>query len=109
MRTPRISGLRAERTPDGQFERFATTTLAKYLSPAEIEEIRGAWLYASEAHRDQRRMSGEPYVTHPLAVAEVLAGMSLDAATLQRSEEHTSELQSRGHLVCRLLLEKKKQ
>src|SRR5690625_6892185 len=28
--------------------------------------------------------------------------------TLQRSEEHTSELQSRGHLVCRLLLEKKK-
>src|SRR5690625_6636126 len=32
----------------------------------------------------------------------------LEAAGLQRSEEHTSELQSRGHLVCRLLLEKKK-
>src|SRR5690625_829141 len=31
-----------------------------------------------------------------------------DAATQARSEEHTSELQSRGHLVCRLLLEKKK-
>src|SRR5207253_8992830 len=31
-----------------------------------------------------------------------------DAALHQRSEEHTSELQSRGHLVCRLLLEKKK-
>src|SRR5207253_3608476 len=31
------------------------------------------------------------------------------AKTLDRSEEHTSELQSRGHLVCRLLLEKKKQ
>src|SRR5437870_13045604 len=30
------------------------------------------------------------------------------AASIQRSEEHTSELQSRGHLVCRLLLEKKK-
>src|SRR5437870_11035098 len=30
-------------------------------------------------------------------------------ARVQRSEEHTSELQSRGHLVCRLLLEKKKQ
>src|SRR5207253_10348410 len=30
------------------------------------------------------------------------------SATVQRSEEHTSELQSRGHLVCRLLLEKKK-
>src|SRR5439155_21664818 len=32
-----------------------------------------------------------------------------DAAPAHRSEEHTSELQSRGHLVCRLLLEKKKQ
>src|SRR5690625_5457938 len=32
-----------------------------------------------------------------------------DGETLIRSEEHTSELQSRGHLVCRLLLEKKKQ
>src|SRR5207253_7281726 len=34
-----------------------------------------------------------------------VAGLS--AQTLERSEEHTSELQSRGHLVCRLLLEKK--
>src|SRR5207253_4228202 len=33
---------------------------------------------------------------------------TLSAVTLPRSEEHTSELQSRGHLVCRLLLEKKK-
>src|SRR5690625_6499986 len=37
----------------------------------------------------------------------VLVGAALNAA-LARSEEHTSELQSRGHLVCRLLLEKKK-
>src|SRR5690625_6803801 len=37
------------------------------------------------------------------------AGVAVVAYTrLQRSEEHTSELQSRGHLVCRLLLEKKK-
>src|SRR5207253_11124290 len=34
---------------------------------------------------------------------------SLEGTPLARSEEHTSELQSRGHLVCRLLLEKKKQ
>src|SRR5207253_9224945 len=37
-----------------------------------------------------------------------LSGLAL-AAKERRSEEHTSELQSRGHLVCRLLLEKKKQ
>ncbi|MDN5864099.1 MAG: bifunctional (p)ppGpp synthetase/guanosine-3',5'-bis(diphosphate) 3'-pyrophosphohydrolase [Gammaproteobacteria bacterium] len=88
MRTPRISGLRAERTPDGQFERFASTTLARYLAPAEVEEVRRAWLYASEAHRHQRRLSGEPYVTHPLAVAKILADMSLDAATLEAALLH---------------------
>src|SRR5690625_6454339 len=40
----------------------------------------------------------------PVAVARI----SLDSVVCRRSEEHTSELQSRGHLVCRLLLEKKK-
>src|SRR5437870_10173553 len=44
------------------------------------------------------------YVGHKLAVTWLL----LAGAKLRRSEEHTSELQSRGHLVCRLLLEKKK-
>src|SRR5437870_11476028 len=39
---------------------------------------------------------------------EVPVGPGLGRDLLQRSEEHTSELQSRGHLVCRLLLEKKK-
>src|SRR5690625_6450722 len=37
-----------------------------------------------------------------------LAAGSVDKTSMERSEEHTSELQSRGHLVCRLLLEKKK-
>src|SRR5207253_10207166 len=43
-------------------------------------------------------------------VTALKAGSSLDIQVLDqpRSEEHTSELQSRGHLVCRLLLEKKK-
>src|SRR5690348_17671664 len=42
------------------------------------------------------------------ARVEKRAGMSAPTATLDRSEEHTSELQSPVHLVCRLLLEKKK-
>src|SRR5437660_11527944 len=42
------------------------------------------------------------------ARAAGVATPHLDAVTALRSEEHTSELQSRGHLVCRLLLEKKK-
>ncbi|MGH8161830.1 MAG: RelA/SpoT family protein [Gammaproteobacteria bacterium] len=87
MRAPRIAALRAERSPGDQFDRFAAR-LADHLSPAEVEEVRRAWLYAGEAHRDQRRMSGEPYVTHPLAVAEILADMSLDAATLEAALLH---------------------
>src|SRR2546422_5865690 len=39
---------------------------------------------------------------------EFLSAVGLDYLSLERSEEHTSELQSRLHLVCRLLLEKKK-
>src|SRR3712207_8289256 len=50
-------------------------------------------------------MSGTP-TTEPPLVAQ-FAGVGY--AALQRSEEHTSELQSRQYLVCRLLLEKKKQ
>src|SRR5690625_6755914 len=47
-----------------------------------------------------------PYIAEALLMLdEGLAAESIDQV---RSEEHTSELQSRGHLVCRLLLEKKK-
>ncbi len=65
-----------------------TADLARYLAPAEIEEVRRAYLYAQEAHRDQRRLTGEPYITHPLAVARILAQMSLDAATLEAALLH---------------------
>src|SRR5207253_10484919 len=48
-----------------------------------------------------------PYFGHA-AVGHVDGRLEVRRAELDRSEEHTSELQSRGHLVCRLLLEKKK-
>src|SRR5437870_9041075 len=44
----------------------------------------------------------------PVAYSTSSIGPLLVSRTFRRSEEHTSELQSRGHLVCRLLLEKKK-
>ena len=65
-----------------------TADLARYLPPAEIEEVRRAYLYAHEAHRDQRRLTGEPYITHPLAVARILSQMSLDASTLEAALLH---------------------
>src|SRR5207253_7936747 len=53
-------------------------------------------------------------ITPNIPETEVLTGLAIkdqadmETAARKRSEEHTSELQSRGHLVCRLLLEKKK-
>src|SRR5690625_7073832 len=65
-----------------------------------------------------RRTEGLPYLLadrlRPDAgrfaadAAGAAAGAVVEAASCLRSEEHTSELQSRGHLVCRLLLDKKK-
>ncbi|MGC8968619.1 MAG: RelA/SpoT family protein [Thermus sp.] len=53
-----------------------------YLSPEERERVHRAYLFAEEAHRGQLRRSGEPYITHPVAVAEILASLRMDADTL---------------------------
>ncbi len=53
-----------------------------YLSPEERERVHKAYLFAEEAHRGQLRRSGEPYITHPVAVAEILASLHMDADTL---------------------------
>src|SRR5437660_2247311 len=63
----------------------------------------GAYLQGSFAIGDFDAYSDVDFL---VVVEEDIAGAQLPI--LQRSEEHTSELQSRGHLVCRLLLEKKK-
>src|SRR3712207_6322917 len=67
------------------------------------ERVEQAFLFACEHHADQRRKSGEEFIVHPVGVAKICAGLRLDTETLCRSEEHTSELQSRQYLVCRLL------
>ena len=46
------------------------------------DRIRAAYAYGEEMHDGQFRHSGEPYFTHPVAVAEILAGMSLDDASI---------------------------
>src|SRR6185312_1158577 len=78
------------------------------LRPKEdLTPLDRAYRFAAEHHKSQKRKSGEPYVTHPLAVAHILADMQMDLVCLQtgllhdvvedtRSEEHTSELQSRS-------------
>ncbi len=54
---------------------FATSN---YLESKQVNDIRRAYHFAEQAHEGQTRRSGEPYITHPLAVAHVLAMMHLD-------------------------------
>jgi RelA/SpoT family (p)ppGpp synthetase len=62
--------------------------LAEYLNPEQINQIRRAYYYAEQAHEGQNRRSGEPYVTHPLAVATILAEMHMDAQSLMAAMLH---------------------
>ena len=43
------------------------------VSPSEIARLRSAFEFAREAHRPQRRKSGEPYIIHPVCVARIVA------------------------------------
>ena len=49
---------------------------------AEVKDVERAYRVAAHHHRDQRRRSGEPYITHPLAVAQILAELGLTGPTL---------------------------
>jgi len=64
------------------------TTLADYLSPDQVNLVQRAYYYAEQAHEGQRRRSGEPYVTHPLAVAAILADMHMDHQSLMAAMLH---------------------
>ena len=55
---------------------------ANYLPQAQRAQLRRAWAVGAEAHAGQTRKSGEPYITHPVAVAQVLAEQGLDVETL---------------------------
>ncbi|HQB14204.1 MAG TPA: HD domain-containing protein, partial [Syntrophales bacterium] len=53
-----------------------------YLIPADQEMIEKAYVFSATVHQGQMRLSGEPYLTHPMEVAGMLADMKLDAATI---------------------------
>ena len=58
------------------------TEIDKYLEPGKIDLIHRAFLFGAEAHKEQKRKSGEPYITHPLAVATIMAEMRFDVETI---------------------------
>ncbi|MBM7063324.1 bifunctional GTP diphosphokinase/guanosine-3',5'-bis pyrophosphate 3'-pyrophosphohydrolase [Pseudomonas sp. UL073] len=62
--------------------------LSTYLGQEQINLVRRAYFYAEQAHDGQRRRSGEAYVTHPLAVANILAEMHMDHQSLMAAMLH---------------------
>ncbi|HEX2797732.1 MAG TPA: HD domain-containing protein, partial [Immundisolibacter sp.] len=56
--------------------------LAAYLPPDDVAAVRRAHAFGAQAHLGQQRKTGEPYIAHPLAVAEILADLHVDGDTL---------------------------
>jgi GTP pyrophosphokinase len=65
-----------------------TGSLADYLKPPDIERIEEAYEFSGKAHEGQYRDSGEPYISHPLAVAGILAGWHMDPQALMAALLH---------------------
>lgn len=62
--------------------------LEAYLPPDKVADTQRAFILARDAHSGQMRSSGDPYITHPVAVAGILAGMRLDHETLMAALLH---------------------
>jgi len=65
-----------------------TQVLSGYLTKAELKEIKAAFHFSDESHLGQYRQSGEPYITHPVAVAEICADWKLDAQSIMAALLH---------------------
>ncbi len=56
--------------------------ILSYNPDADVELLRKAYFFSREAHSSQKRIEGTPYINHPLSVADILAEMKMDAATI---------------------------
>ncbi len=73
----------AESTVEGLARELST-----YMDTQRINQVRRAYYYAEQAHEGQMRKSGDRYITHPLAVARILADMKLDHQSLMAAMLH---------------------
>ena len=64
-------------TADEVFEQAA-----RYMPHEDIAFIRKAYFVAKDAHKEQYRKSGEPYIIHPIQVAQILVDLSMDPSTV---------------------------
>jgi guanosine-3',5'-bis(diphosphate) 3'-pyrophosphohydrolase len=77
-REPDVEGLRSE----------LLATLARHYPQADLAPVNQALDLAAQAHEGQRRASGEPYVTHPIASAQILADLGLDPVAIAAALLH---------------------
>ncbi|MDD5324670.1 MAG: RelA/SpoT family protein, partial [Polaromonas sp.] len=89
MLSPTASGKSTPAAANAAAASFAALTARlDYLSAADIESIRQAYRFADTAHLGQLRNCGEPYITHPIAVAQQCAEWKLDAQALMAALLH---------------------
>ena len=69
------------RTPEQEYQDLLVS-LDTYLPGQDRSAVEKAYHYASECHKDQTRRSGEPYITHPIAVANIVCTLKLDTASV---------------------------
>ena len=77
---------RAEHPPTG-YEALQKK-VRTYNPKGDLKMLEAAYLLAEEAHEGQQRLSGGPYIEHPLAVAQILAELRLDTTTLEAALLH---------------------
>ena len=84
--------MRAKSLPDSSAAtsgaEFLFHELSGYLKPEDISQLQNAYLFSQSAHSGQYRKSGEPYISHPLAVASILGKLHLDTQTLTAALLH---------------------
>ena len=82
-KAPSVSPLSLEE----RYERLEST-IRDYNPQADFGLIRGAYEFAEKAHRGQLRKSGEPYIIHPVAVAQIIAELRLDSESIAAALLH---------------------
>ena len=92
-RMPRANGRPPEPAPPTAAPGVAsvsalTAKLAEYLNASELKKVKEAYRFSDEMHLGQVRKSGEPYISHPIAVAEICADWKLDAQAIMAALLH---------------------
>jgi GTP pyrophosphokinase len=80
-------GLHALPTPESRF-RHLRDSVARHYPQADLAMLHRAFEFAAQAHHDQTRVTGEPYITHPLASAQILADIGIDPVAITAAILH---------------------